>query len=266
MKTSTKTLTLLVAALGLSSLARAAAPSVTSASALSVSLGEATVLSAAVSDADADLKQVVFAVKLQDSSDWTNVGTVKLSGSASKAELVCTINLTGIHQVRATASDNASNEALLDSSFEVFTGKLLIAPVTIGNGVARMHEFGGEILTTANATTSTTVVQSGGNFILWSGGRVTLKPGFKVEAGSFFWAAVDHNMNGYSDLEEVTDTDGDGIPDAWEVDHGLSMTQSNTGWDTDGDGLSDLQEYQQGRDPHKKDNPSIAFAVFTPTS
>jgi hypothetical protein len=56
------------------------------------------------------------------------------------------------------------------------------------------------------------------------------------------------------------DWDGDGLPDAWEIAHGLDP-YSKEGMngataDPDGDGLSNLMEYALGLDPHSKDpNP-----------
>ncbi len=41
----------------------------------------------------------------------------------------------------------------------------------------------------------------------------------------------------------ITDTDGDGIPDSWEVLHFGSVTGATAGADTDGDGISNWEEY-----------------------
>ncbi|MFA5343323.1 MAG: hypothetical protein WC381_05105, partial [Kiritimatiellia bacterium] len=45
------------------------------------------------------------------------------------------------------------------------------------------------------------------------------------------------------------DRDGDGMPDGWELAHGLDPDGDDTGLDPDGDGLTNLQEYQKGLDP-----------------
>ncbi len=50
------------------------------------------------------------------------------------------------------------------------------------------------------------------------------------------------------------DTDGDGIPDAWEVAHGLNPNNPIDAFeDPDRDDLTNLQEFQHGTDPHKAD-------------
>ena len=48
------------------------------------------------------------------------------------------------------------------------------------------------------------------------------------------------------------DTDGDGMPDGWEVEHRLDPISNDADKDPDRDGITNLREYQNGTDP----NPS----------
>jgi len=47
----------------------------------------------------------------------------------------------------------------------------------------------------------------------------------------------------------TTDTDSDGIPDAFETNNGLNASISDAALDKDGDGMSNLQEFRAGTDP-----------------
>jgi hypothetical protein len=50
------------------------------------------------------------------------------------------------------------------------------------------------------------------------------------------------------------DSDGDGMPDAWEIANGLNpYDPTDANLDPDGDGLTNLQEYQLGTNPHVAD-------------
>ena len=49
-----------------------------------------------------------------------------------------------------------------------------------------------------------------------------------------------------------TDKDGDGLPDAWEIEHFGDLNNDN-GDDPDSDGLVNLDEYQLGADPNNPD-------------
>jgi hypothetical protein len=54
------------------------------------------------------------------------------------------------------------------------------------------------------------------------------------------------------------DSDGDGVPDGWEVVYGLNPCLNDAAWDSDGDGLSNYEEWVAGTDPK---NPLSAFMI-----
>ncbi len=78
-------------------------------------------------------------------------------------------------------------------------------------------------------------------------------------------------------VTENLDIDGDGLPNDWELAHGLDpFDPSDAGGDLDGDGINNLDEYRASLDPNLDDNPPVvtppdditldAVGLFTPVS
>lgn len=81
---------------------------------------------------------------------------------------------------------------------------------------------------------------------------------------------ADTDGDGLSDYAEVfvyrtdptkADTDKDGMPDGWEVKHGLNPLKNDAHDDKDKDGVDNLTEYKQGRDPQAGSTNDVTSVV-----
>jgi hypothetical protein len=88
----------------------------------------------------------------------------------------------------------------------------------------------------------------------------TLKPQFKhrrLPKDSYKLGIITdiREVGGYPDYKgnPYKDTDGDGMPDAWESKHGLNPKDaSDANKDSNGDGYTNIEKYINGIDPSKK--------------
>jgi hypothetical protein len=70
---------------------------------------------------------------------------------------------------------------------------------------------------------------------------------------------ADNDHDGWGDVCD-DDDDNDGMPDAWENQHGLNPLVNDAANDLDGDGWSNLDEYHRGTDPgDPESHPSKAM-------
>ncbi len=83
-------------------------------------------------------------------------------------------------------------------------------------------------------------------------------------------AAQDRDGDGLSNAEEIAlgtnldsaDSDGDGMPDKWEVDMQLNPLEDDADLDTDGDGFTNLEEFQNGTSPQEPFNFSYVLPAI----
>ncbi len=88
------------------------------------------------------------------------------------------------------------------------------------------------------------------------------RPRFDLATGTFAGYAYAANLGwinlGTGTLRTATiahtDSDGDGIDDAWEYQYFLNLTDAGIGTDRDGDGQSDAAEYIAGTNPFDADD------------
>ncbi len=175
--------------------------------------------------------------------------------------------LTDLTANGLTAEGNSLVDAAVKWATEVVTGPVISSltpsiglagtPVTI-NGSNFGTTQGSSVVSFngANATSTS-----------WSDTSVSVTVPLFGTTGPVVVTVNGVTSNGLIFSVAGTDSDGDGLPDSWELQYFGNLNQSANG-DPDGDGLTNLQEFQQGRNPTKSalaDNGDfVNLKLYTP--
>jgi Bacterial TSP3 repeat len=102
-------------------------------------------------------------------------------------------------------------------------------------------------------------VDSGGGIAPLGGGVNHSSIGAPIQTDGPFAGLIDILYPPAPALDPEADTDGDGLPDSWEVAQ-LGSLNSGANVDVDGDGTTNMMEYLAGT------NPQSSASVFRPTT
>ena len=87
----------------------------------------------------------------------------------------------------------------------------------------------------------------------------------EIGDNTFTVVATDHSYGGNQAAQILsvgTDSDNDGLPDAWEMQNFNDLTTADATTDSDGDGLPDIQEYAHHTDPNNPDTDGDGYSDY----
>lgn len=185
----------------------------------------------------------------------SNGGALKTSGTIVPANESITIGSTNLSQT--VEIDESSAATVIDLVSFTATGSG--NAVKVGWQTAREYDNVGFHIYRAQAAggpyTRITAKLIGANPKQSKGGYYSYVDADVTVGRLYYYKLEDIDVFGKHMLHGpiCVDWDADGMPDDWEITHGLNPWVNDANLDSDGDGLTNLEEYERGTDPFNPD-------------
>jgi parallel beta-helix repeat protein len=202
-----------------------------------------------------------------DCGSSSHYGTFDQSGNV--AEWVCREGPDGLIPVGRGGSCNYSHDSMRAdcsgegggfrvASSDINPTRLVFAPSVQGQITITPTIYCYNYFTEGNDVVEIGASQSGTSYL-----AVNLNPDRDRDDDGLY---NDDEVNIYGTNPDNPDTDGDGMPDGWEVKSALNPLVNDAVGDYDSDNISNLEECYLGTDPNDSNQPTIVYVDCNNTS